>query len=91
MSLKNFDLSILQNTLLKKNLRRERRFGIQFSFLSSKRSGFDPNVDSILNGPRRKRYPLMALTTQRSMGTVRHILSQRVLAGSFVINPPYKP
>ena len=88
---KSFDLSILKKTLLKQQLREARVFDAKFSFLNTKRSSFDPNVDSILNGPRRKRYPLIALTTQRSMGTARHILSQRVIAGSLVINPPYKP
>ena len=86
-----FDLSILKKTILKQQSRQMRVFDAKFSFLHMERSTFDPSVDTILNGPRRKRYPLIALTTQRSMGTARHILSQRVIAGSLVINPPYKP
>ena len=88
---KTIDLSTLKKTLLKKENRISSVFEPRYSALSSKRSAFIPSVDSVLNGPRRKRYPLIALNTQRSMGTARHILSQRVIAGSLVINPPYKP
>ena len=87
----NFDLSILRRTLLKNPFGMSEKYGLRPSFLSSERSAFTPDVDSILNGPRRKRYPLIALTTQRSMGPARHTLSQRVVAGTFFINPPYKP
>ena len=59
--------------------------------LANEKSDFDMNTISILNGRRTKRYPLMALTTQRSMGPARHILSQRVVAGTFVVNAPYNP
>ena len=59
--------------------------------LASEKSEFEPNTISILNGRRTKRYPLIALTTQRSMGPARHVLSQRVVAGTFVVDAPYNP
>ena len=59
--------------------------------LATKKTRFKQNNISILNGPRTKRYPLIALTTQRSMGPSRHILSQRVVAGTMVVSPPYQP
>jgi hypothetical protein len=59
--------------------------------LANKKSELEPNTISILNGRRTKRYPLMALTTQRSMGPARHVLSQRVVAGTFVVDAPYNP
>jgi hypothetical protein len=59
--------------------------------LAANKSTFAPNTISILNGRRTKRYPLIALTTQRSMGPARHILSQRVVAGTMVVSAPYNP
>ena len=59
--------------------------------LASEKSQQEPNTISILNGRRTKRYPLMALTTQRSMRPARHVLSQRVVAGTFVVDAPYNP
>ena len=91
MSHKKNSLSTPQKVLLKRESRMTTAFKPRYSALSTKRSAFIPSVDSVLNGPRRKRYPLIALNTQRSMGAARHILSQRVIAGSLVINPPYKP
>jgi hypothetical protein len=59
--------------------------------LAANKSSFTPNTISILNGLRTKRYPLIALTTRRSMGPARHILSQRVVAGTMVVNAPFNP
>ena len=59
--------------------------------LAIEKSDIEPNTISILNGRRTKRYPLIALTTQRSMGPARHVLSQRVVAGTFVVDAPYNP
>ena len=59
--------------------------------IASMRSEFCPKTNSILNGLRQKRYPLIALNTQRSMGPARHILSQKIVAGTFSVDPPYKP
>ena len=59
--------------------------------LACEKSKFEPNTISILNGRRTKRYPLIALTTKRSMGPARHVLSQRVVAGTFVVDAPYNP
>ncbi len=44
----------------------------------------------VLQGQRTVRYPLIALTTQRSMGPTRHVLSQKVVGGTMVIHPPYE-
>jgi hypothetical protein len=44
----------------------------------------------ILRGERGTRYPLMCLTTQRTMGPSRHVLSQMVVGGSMSIHPPYE-
>jgi hypothetical protein len=43
----------------------------------------------ILRGERGTRYPLMCLTTQRTMGPSRHVLSQMVVGGSMSIHPPF--
>ena len=43
----------------------------------------------VLQGQRGIRYPLIALTSQRSMGPSRHILSQKVVGGTMVIHPPF--
>ena len=59
--------------------------------LASKRSAINPQTSSFLHGYRIKRYPLLALTTQRSMGPSRHILSQRVVAGTMTVSPPLTP
>jgi len=59
--------------------------------LAAKRSAINPQTSSFLHGYRVKRYPLMALTTQRSMGPSRHILSQRVVAGTMTVSPPLTP
>ncbi len=44
----------------------------------------------VLQGQRGVRYPLIALTTQRSMGPMRHVLSQKVVGGTMVIHPPFE-
>ena len=44
----------------------------------------------VLQGQRGVRYPLIALTTQRSMGPTRHVLSQKVVGGTMVIHPPFE-
>ena len=44
----------------------------------------------VLQGQRGVRYPLIALTTQRSMGPARHALSQKVVGGTMVIHPPFE-
>ena len=62
-----------------------------FSPLSIGRSSIEPTQTSVLHGRHVKRYPLIALTTQRSMGPSRHILSQMVVAGTMVVHPPYNP
>ena len=62
-----------------------------FSPLSMGRSSIEPTQTSVLHGRHVKRYPLIALTTQRSMGPYRHILSQMVVAGTMVVHPPYNP
>ena len=59
--------------------------------LAAKRSAINPQTSSFLHGYRIKRYPLLALTTQRSMGPSRHILSQRVVAGTMTVSPPLTP
>ena len=59
------------------------------SLLADEKSHIRPQTQTILNGYRAKRYPLMALNTQRSMGPYRHILSQRVVAGTMTVHPPY--
>ena len=43
----------------------------------------------LLRGKRAIRYPLISLTTQREMGPYRHVLSQKVVAGTMAIHPPY--
>lgn len=43
----------------------------------------------VLQGQRGVRYPLIALTTQRSMGPARHALSQKVVGGTMTIHPPF--
>ena len=50
-----------------------------------------PNTSSVLHGIHAVRFPLMALTTRRSMGPARHILSQMVVAGTMTVHPPYNP
>jgi hypothetical protein len=53
---------------------------------------FLPNEHKdILRGERGTRYPFMCLTTQRTMGPSRHVLSQMVVGGSMSIHPPFKP
>ena len=59
--------------------------------LARGRSSMKPNQTSVLHGHHAKRYPLIALTTQRSMGPSRHILSQMVVAGTMTVHPPYNP
>jgi hypothetical protein len=44
----------------------------------------------ILQGERGTRYPLMCLTTQRTMGPSRHVLAQMVVGGSMSIHPPFE-
>lgn len=44
----------------------------------------------VLQGQRGLRYPLIALTTQRSMGPARHALSQKVVGGTMTIHPPFE-
>lgn len=43
----------------------------------------------VLQGQRGIRFPLIALTSQRSMGPSRHILAQKVVGGTMVIHPPF--
>ena len=81
------DLANFRKTLLKK----QETVPSVHSIVSSMRSEFCPTTSTILNGIRRKRYPLIALNTQRSMGPARHILSQKIVAGTFSVDPPYKP
>jgi hypothetical protein len=50
-----------------------------------------PQTSSVLCGQRVRRYPFIALTTQRSMGPYRHILSQMVVAGTMTVQPPFIP
>jgi hypothetical protein len=50
-----------------------------------------PNTSSVLHGFHAMRFPLIALTTRRSMGPARHILSQMVVAGTMTVHPPYNP
>jgi hypothetical protein len=50
-----------------------------------------PSTSSVLHGSRVLRFPLIALTTRRSMGPSRHVLSQMVVAGTMTVNPPYNP
>ena len=49
------------------------------------------NTTTVLNGARSIRYPFLALTTRRSMGPARHVLSQKVVAGTMTVHPPYQP
>jgi hypothetical protein len=49
------------------------------------------NTKTVLNGVRGIRYPFLALMTRRSMGPARHVLSQKVVAGTMTVHPPYKP
>ena len=51
----------------------------------------EPNTASVLHGIRTLRFPLIALTTRRSMGPSRHVLSQMVVAGTMTVHPPYNP
>ena len=44
----------------------------------------------VLRGERGTRYPLICLTTQRTMGPSRHVLSQKVVGGSMSIHPPFE-
>jgi hypothetical protein len=50
-----------------------------------------PQTSSVLCGQRVRRYPFICLTTQRSMGPYRHILSQMVVAGTMTVQPPFIP
>lgn len=45
----------------------------------------------LLHGERQFGWPLMALRTQFEMGKVRHALSQRVVAGTMTVFPPFVP
>lgn len=46
------------------------------------------NADSYCCGKRHFGRPMMALSAKKSLGPVRHALSQMVVAGTMVINPP---
>ena len=43
---------------------------------------------SFCHGRRQFGRPMMALTAKKSLGPVRHVLSQMVVSGSMVVNPP---
>lgn len=45
----------------------------------------------LLHGERSFGWPLMALRTRCDMGQVRHALSQRVVAGTMTVFPPFVP
>jgi len=45
----------------------------------------------LLQGKRGIRFPLISLSTQRDMGPYRHALSQKVVGGTMVVHPPFKP
>ena len=51
----------------------------------------ETHTTSVLHGKRTLRFPLIALTTRRSMGPSRHVLSQMVVAGTMTVHPPYNP
>jgi hypothetical protein len=51
----------------------------------------ETQTSSVLHGKRTLRFPLIALTTRRSMGPSRHVLSQMVVAGTMTVHPPYNP
>ena len=61
-----------------------RRFGEQSIVFLPKQQ------KDILRGKRGTRYPLICLTTQRTMGPSRHVLSQKVVGGSMSIHPPFE-
>jgi hypothetical protein len=44
----------------------------------------------VLQGERGTRFPLICLTTQRTMGPSRHVLSQMVVGGKMSIQPPFE-
>lgn len=57
--------------------------------LGSKRNGqLAENADSFCLGERQFGKPMIALTTQQKLGPVRHALSQMVVAGTMVTQPP---
>ena len=76
---------ILQNNSLSKKLMDQRRSLSERHFLVLLRK-----KDDVLQGQRGVRYPLIALTTQRSMGPARHALSQKVVGGTMTIHPPFE-
>ena len=88
--MKKINLIHLRNTPLSNLFQSLEKIGFKGG-LALEKSTLEPKTISILNGRRTKRYPLIALTTQRSMGPARHVLSQRVVAGTFVVDAPYNP
>lgn len=46
---------------------------------------------SLLYGIRKLRYPLVALMVSQDLGPVRHAVAQRVVAGTFQIQYPFRP
>ena len=43
----------------------------------------------LLAGKRTFGWPMLALTAKRDLGKVRHALSQRTVAGTMVVTPPF--
>ena len=78
-------LLMLQNNTLTKRLLDQRRSLSEHHF----RVHLHKKKD-VLQGQRGIRFPLIALTSQRSMGPSRHVLSQKVVGGTMVIHPPFK-
>jgi hypothetical protein len=55
---------------------------------SNNEKQFAENAKSYCHGRRQFGRPMLALTAKKSLGPVRHILSQMVVAGSMKVNPP---
>jgi len=78
-------LLVLKRNTLTKRLLDQQRFFTERHFQMHLRKKKD-----VLQGQRGVRFPLIALTSQRSMGPSRHVLSQKVVGGTMVIHPPYQ-
>jgi hypothetical protein len=48
----------------------------------------EKRAQSFCHGRRQFGRPMMALTAKRSLGPVRHVLSQMVVSGTMTVNPP---
>lgn len=72
-----------RNTLTKLLLEQQRLFSERHLLMHLRKK------KDVLQGQRGVRYPLIALTSQRSMGPSRHVLSQKVVGGTMVIHPPF--